>query len=512
MAVDVLLINPPWLSKDDNIWHGIKAAMPPLGLLTIAAYLEQQGAKVQVIDVHVDKLSIEQVKERIKEIQPRVVGITVLTATALPSYKIAEIVKEVSPETTVVLGGVHVDALPTEALRNRFVDIVARGDGEITFGKIFKKFPISDIRGISYRKDGRIIHNPPAEVIMDLDSIPFPAYHLIDMNKYYPSIGAYKSLPAINMMMTRGCPGKCTFCNSAETTLRTRSAEKVVDEIIRMKKLYGIREVQFYDDTFTVFKKNVFHFCELLVQKKVGITWTAFVRADCISEKMAEAMKKAGCHQVMFGIESGDEQIRINIRKPINEDITRKAIKVCSKAGLEVRGAFIFGNMGETTVTMQKTLDFSLSLGLDIAIYNVCTPYPGTQLFNWAKKNGYLRTEDWSEYEMSGCIMELPTVTNKEVLYFYQKAHKIFYNRPIIIWKRLLRIRNFNHLRDAVHAFFYIVLRHKLGTRGEVRQDWVTLKLKDMMHFDLPEEQKTFMTSESKTVRLEEQQLVEANS
>jgi len=507
MSADVLLINPPWLSRDDNIWHGIKAAMPPLGILTIAAYLEREGITVKVIDVHVEKLSADELKQRIKEINPRVVGITVLTATAYASYKIAALAKEISKETIVVVGGVHVDAMPSEALRSEFIDIVVRGDGEITFHEICQKQPLETIKGISYRKDGVIKHNPSSEMIMDLDSIPFPSYHLVPMDKYYPSIGAYKSLPAINLLMTRGCPGKCIFCNSAETTLRTRSADKVVDEIIRLKKDYGIREVQFYDDTFTIFKKNVMRFCELLIEKKVGITWTAFARADCINEKMAILMKKAGCHQVMFGIESGDEQIRKNIQKPINEEVTKKAIQICRKVKLEVRGAFILGSPGETIETMQKTLDFSMNLDLDIAIYNISTPYPGTQLFDWAKKNGYLKTENWNDYELSGSIIELPTVLHADVVAFYEKAHKEFYSRPQMIWRRLLRINNFNQLRDAVHAFFYIVLRHKMGTRGDVRRDWINLKLDEFLHYDVLEEHKVVRTSQGDKINLDEQRL-----
>ena len=509
---DVLLINPPWVSKDENIWHGIKAAMPPLGLLTIAAQIEKHGYSVKVIDVHVEKLGADELKERIKEINPRIVGISVLTATALAAYKICQLTKEISPKILVVLGGVHVDALPSEALRNPYVDIVVRGDGERTFTKIVQRVPIEQINGISYRQGDRLVHNPPTEVIMDLDSIPFPAYHLVPMEKYYPAIGAYRRLPAINLMMTRGCPGKCTFCNSAETTLRTRSAEKVVEEILRLKKTYGIREIQFYDDTFTIFKQNVFKFCELMVEQKVDVLWTAFVRADCISDKMARAMKKAGCHQVMFGIESGDEQIRHNIRKPINEEITRRAIKSARDAGLETRAAFMFGNEGETLATMKKTLDFAIYLDVDIAIFNVTTPYPGTQLFNWARKHGYLRTEDWNEYEMSQFLLNLPTISGEEVMRFYEEAHKFFYSRPKAIWRRLLKIKNFHHLRDAMYAFVYIVLRHKLGTRGDVRRDWINLRLDDYLQYKVLEAQRIFMTAESSHVNLTTQHFVSAKA
>jgi len=347
---DVLLINPPWLSKDQNIWHGIKGAMPSLGLLSIAAYLEQQNISVQVLDIHVEKISALETKEIIRRVQPKVIGLTVMTATSVPSYKIARLAKEVDPNILVVMGGVHAEAMPEECLLNSALDVVVRGDGEVTFYKLvtehLNKRSLSGVNGISFRSDGKIIHTLPGEIIMDLDRLPFPAYHLVPMKKYYPAMGAYKRLPAINMLMTRGCPGKCTFCNSAMTKLRTRTAEPVVEEILRLKKTYGVREIQFYDDTFTIFKPNVVAFCELMRKKNVDVTWTAFVRVDCISAELAKEMKSAGCHQMLFGVESGDAQIMENIRKPIEREKTKWAHKVVREAGIELRSAFIFWKSG----------------------------------------------------------------------------------------------------------------------------------------------------------------------
>ncbi|MBI3544173.1 MAG: radical SAM protein, partial [Deltaproteobacteria bacterium] len=287
----------------------------------------------------------------------------------------------------------------------------------------------------------------------------------------------------INMLMTRGCPGKCIFCNSAQTALRTRSAESMVEEIKYLKATYGVREIQFYDDTFTVMRKNVLRFCELLSAEKLDITWAAFVRSDCFSEEMARAMKKAGCHQILIGVESGSDVILENIRKPIDRERTAAAIALARKVGIDSRAAFIFGNMGETVETMQETIDFSMQLDPDIALYNICTPYPGTQIYQWAKQNGYLVSEEWSDFELSTFMLKLPTVTEADVHRFYAIAHKKFYMRPKQIWRRLTRVSRLSHISDLIHAFFYIVLRRKLGTRGEVRRDWIGPKKEDF--FDL---------------------------
>src|SRR5262249_43111099 len=239
----------------------------PLGLLSVAAYVETKGYCVRVIDVHIEKYTAAELIEKLKVARPRFVGMSVMTATSNAANQIARIVKNTVPNCTVVFGGVHPEAMPAETLCNSALDIVVRGDGEETFLSIIEGKPWETITGISYRKGTTVVHNPASSVEMDLDKYPFPAYHLVPMDKYYPAIGAYKRLPAINMLMTRGCPGKCTFCNSAMTTLRTRSAESVVEEIEYLHKTYGVREIQFYDDTFTVLKKNVMRFCELMAAK-----------------------------------------------------------------------------------------------------------------------------------------------------------------------------------------------------------------------------------------------------
>lgn len=482
--MDALLINPPWISKDENIWHGIKGAMPPLGLLSIAAYVEQQGFDVRVFDMHVERCNIEQFREALKRVAPAYVGISFMTATAIAGNRIARVVKEVHPNCTVVVGGVHAEAMPGECLKNSAIDLVVRGDGERVFARIVSGKPIEDIPGLSYRRGVTAVHNPPAEVIMNLDELPMPAYHLVPMEKYYPAIGAYRRLPAINMLMTRGCPGKCTFCNSANTKLRARSAERVVEEIVYLRRTYGIREIQFYDDTFTVLKKNALRFCRLMKERRLGVSWTAFVRTDCFNEEMARALKEGGCHQVMFGVESGDDQILENIRKPIDREKTRWAIKAAKKAGLEVRATFMLGSPGETIESMQRTIDYAVKLDPDLAVFNITTPYPGTEMFEWAGCNGYLNTEDWGDYELSGAIMNLPTVTTEQINEHYTRAHKVFYNRPIMFWRRLMRIRNLSQLVDDCHAFFYIVLRRKIGTRGLTHREWIEGKKEDF--WDVP--------------------------
>src|SRR4030095_1200706 len=227
--------------------------------------------------------------------------------------------------------------------------------------------PFAGILGLSYRSNiDRVVHNAPRPLCMDLDSYPMPAYHLVDFENYFPAVGTYRHLPAMNALMTRGCPGKCTFCNSAFTTLRSHSPAHMVEQVKHLRYTYGVRQVQFYDDTFTVAKQNVIEFCRLMIAEQVDVTWIAFIRGDCFSREVAQLMKAAGCHQVLVGIESGDERIMRNIGKPIDKNRYREAVRIAHEFGIEVRGSFIIGNVGETWQTMHASVDFAKDVDLHL--------------------------------------------------------------------------------------------------------------------------------------------------
>lgn len=487
----VLLINPPWITRDQTIWHGIRGAMPPLSLLSIAAVLEKAGVVVHVMDAHLHAMSEHEVAKQIAAVNPSIVGITMMTSTAIVSHRIAQLVKEVDPDIAVIVGGVHPDALPEETLRNKAIDFVVKGDGEYAMLELCQGVADGEIKGLCYRREGRVVFNEARPVLADLNELPPYAYHLVPMGKYYPSVGAYRRLPAINMLMTRGCPGKCIFCNSAETQLRTRDAERVVGEIERLRDTYGIREIQFYDDTFTVMKPNALKFARLMVERKVGVGFSCFARADCFSKEMAEALKAAGCHQVMFGVESGSPQILKTQRKEIDLERTRSAVALAKAAGIETRCAFIFGTPGETVETIQETMDYAMSLDPDVAVFNVTTPYPGTQLYHWAEQNGRLLTHDWWDFEMGQTVMDLGSIDNDALKAAYHKAYKTFYNRPKMYWRRFKMINTYRQLKDTFDAFLQINFQKNTG-RGAWAKEWIQHKREDFFDLDLAGQPRVF--------------------
>jgi len=453
--VDILLINPPWITKDGNIWHGVKSTSPPLGLLYVAAYAEDRGRAVHVMDVNAERLHFEDIERFVADHRPEWVGMTAVTAQIINTHRIAAIIKRFSPQSRIVIGGVHATAMPDEVLGDDNVDFVIRGEGEIPFMDLVDGRPLESIGGLSYRGKNPlqpIQHNPPAEPIQDLDALPTPAYHLIRFELYKPAVGAYRRLPSINMTMTRGCPGKCTFCNSAETALRTRSAEHVVDEIQMLQARYGVREVSFYDDTLTIFKPQVARMCELILEREIDLTWSCFARTDCVSPPLLQKMRAAGCHQILFGIESADPDILKTIRKPIDIEQTEKAVRMVQDAGIAVRAAFMFGNPGETLDSMRRTIDFAKRLDPDIALFNITTPYPGTQMFEWARRNGYLRTLDWNDYDLANSVLELPTVSSEEINRMYKVAYREFFFRPSYLLRRFWKMRSWDDVKCNVRA------------------------------------------------------------
>ena len=443
----ICLINPPWTIKKGNIWKYIRSTMPPIGLLYIAAVLEEDQKDVDIIDFQAERSNWKDVEETIKgRGRYDYYGITISTTIANNGYRVSNIIKNIYPETVVLFGGVHATAIPNEPFYKGDADFVVRGEGEYVTLRLINSEEFDTIDGLSFKKENRILHRGQNGIVNDLDSLPFPAYHKIKIKNYKPAVGAYKRLPAMNMLSTRGCPGKCTFCNSAKIPIRKRSAQNIFLEMKILSEQYGIKEISFYDDTFTTYRRNVTRLCDLLIENKIDLTWCCFARADTVSEIMLNKMKEAGCHQVMYGIESADKNVLRNIRKNIDHQKTINAIKNTKKAGLTVRCTFMMGNPGETVESLEETIKYSIKLNPDIALYNITTPYPGTEMYAWAKNQGYLKKKSWEEYDLSEPIMSLPSISDNEIKRKYRQAFKRFYLRPKYIFKRL---RDFIFLKDA---------------------------------------------------------------
>lgn len=458
-TLDALLIFPADLYKQGNMWKEVHSNFPPLGLASIASYSRSKGHNVKILDCNIECPSVESFKKYIKEFSKqfkeiKFIGLTAVTSNIKKAYKIAELCKKYYPNSKLVFGGVHATFMSNEVINKKYVDFVVYGEGEITFEELLSNKPLNEIDGLIFKKNKKIIRNNERSRITDLDSMPMPAYDLLPIEKYRPAKGTYKRLPAMSMMTSRGCPGRCTFC---EKTLGIKmvfkSAEKVFKEINYLIKNYKIKEIEFYDDTFTVYKKNVLKLCDLITKNKTDITWTCFARVDFIDEEMLKKMKDAGCHQIMYGVESTNGEVLKNINKKIQIEQVVKAVKWTKNVGIECRVAFMVGNPGDTVEIIKENIKFVNEIDPDLLVVNITTPFPGTAMFDWAKSKNLLLTYDWDDYDLSKPVMKLENMSANEIVKLYNMMYRGFYLRPSFILKKILSIRSFGDFTNLFEGF-----------------------------------------------------------
>lgn len=445
---DVLLLNPPEVLSD----------LPPLGLLYVAAVLEKNDYDVNLIDCSIEKKSWDELKDVVKNEQPKIVGITATTPGIGKTTKTAQIVKEVNPNIKVVLGGPHATILPSECLKNKNIDFAIRGEGEFAFLNLVryilrdKKTSLQKIQNLSFKSNGTIVHNPRSMRIEDLDALPWPARHFVPIKKY-PGVVLPRKHPETQVMTTRGCPFNCTFCSSKNvfgSTIRFRDPVKVVDEIEYLVKTYKIKTINFYDDGLNYNPKWTIKMCDEIIERGLNdkMEWKAQVRVNkpFVTEELLRKMKEAGCWLLCWGIESGDPQILKNIRKAITLDEARRAIKMCSYVGIRSLGYFMAGNQGESIETVERTIRFCVelgNLGLDYPQLTLAVPYPGTELYEMCRKNNWLKAKTWDGYENDkrSVIVQMPDLPDE----FLEKAISIFYRRfyfrPSYLLRQISKIR-----------------------------------------------------------------------
>lgn len=458
--LDCLLISPPSMYKEDkNIWTEINSNFPPLGLASIAAYARSKGHSVKIIDSNISAPSVETFREFFKNYFVRnyssikVIGLSAMTCTIKKAYKIMEICREYYPDAKYVFGGVHPTFLSKEVLENG-ADIVVIGEGELTFEEIVAGKKLFSINGITYKQNKKVITNKPRERITKLDMLPMPAYDLLPILKYKPAKGSYKRLPAMSMMTSRGCPGRCTFCQKTlGNAIFFESAEKIFEEIQYLVKNYGIKQILFYDDTFTVYKDNVIRLCNLILRNKLDISWTCFARVDYVDFEMLKKMNQAGCHQIMYGVETIDKQVLENIHKGTNPAQVINAVRWTKAAGIECRLAFMVGNPGDDKKSILRNIQFVNKVNPDLLIVNITTPFPGTEMFEWAKQKNLILTYNWDDYTLAKPVMRLENLTPEQIKGLYQLMYKKFYFRPVYIIKKLTSIRTIDDIKVLTEGF-----------------------------------------------------------
>ncbi len=487
----ILLINP---ALSGALQSGIFTIKVPLGLAYIASYLEKKGYSPEILDcmayyeniIQIDEgkhrigLPEKDIAKKIKEFRPDIVGVACgYTIHEADSMKIAELVKRIDKGIFVVLGGAHTSANPQLVLKNKNVDLAVLGEGEITFSKIVEnlnnKNKLRKIKGIAFREKDKIHINPASEYIQNLDELPFPARHLLPMEKYlkHPqnAIANMRS-PTTEIITSRGCPFNCIFC-SIHTVWgkkwRARSAKNVVDELEEMNKKYEIKEFRFFDDNLSWDKKRMIEICDEIIKRKLDIKWDTpnGVAIATLNEEVLAKMKKAGYYKIVMGIESGSEKTLRFMRKPVSLEHARKIIAICNKLGIWTWSTFVVGFPDEDMKEIQKTIDFAKNSGLNFATFYIAQPYPGTDLCDIYEKEGLLKkglnlhssvTE--TQYDTHYFSAEQLRTLQKKAYSDFIKHRMIRYLNPVHLYNEFLnRLRTFEDVKYIFRMFLSLVGR-----------------------------------------------------
>jgi len=413
---------------------------PPLGLGYLASVLRENGFKVQIVDNLVEKLTLDKLIKKIKNSQ--IVGITSTTPTFKSALRYARVVKERLPNAFVILGGVHATFMPYEALRHECVDAVCVGEGEQTIVEVAERVEegksLEGVKGLIYRDGLTVVENEKRGFIENLDSLPFPAFDLMPLDKY-TILG--RKLEQFPMITSRGCPFGCRYCSSSlflGRKFRARSAKNVVDEMEWLNKKFGAKHIAFGDDTFTFNKKRVFEICDEITRKGLDVEWSCSSRVDTINYELLKKMREAGCVAIYYGVESANQEtLNRYYRKRIKLENVKRALNLTKKVGITTICSFIIGAPFETKEDIKNTLKFAIKLNPDYAQFSILTPYPGTEIYEEAKSKNLILTENFEEYTAGKPILKNIHMTPNEISKLLKYCYLRFYLRPRFIWNEI---------------------------------------------------------------------------
>ena len=424
---------------------------PPLGLAYIAAFLRDSGHDVAIIDMRHGGHSREQFMDEVRAFSPAVIGMGLYTVTVPVAEEISVLVKEWQPSTTIVVGGPHPAGAPEECGRNPHFDFAAVGEGEIMMREFVDVLEsggdMRTVAGLWFTEipddpKSELIQNAPRGWIGELDSLPYPARDLLPpLDSYAMTMFQYREWPATTIYTSRGCPYSCIFCERREilgNKFRVHSAGYVVDEMEHLQREYGIKEIFFYDDTFTLDARRVEQICDEIMRRRLVMSWNISTHVNTVTRELLHKMAKAGCWQIAYGIETGDPDVMRDIMKGTTVDTVRERVQWTVEAGIEAKGLFMIGHPTDTPETIARTVEFARSLPIASANFKITTPFVGTPLRDMAAEYGDLNEDDYRNY--MGDPPEAAFVTNgltREFLSGVQRrAYYRFYSRP----SRLARI------------------------------------------------------------------------
>ncbi len=445
----ILLVQPP---PRQPAYETI--VVPPLGLAYLAAVLRQAGHDVAIIDGFAMQMTWDEYERHLADLRPELVGVTAMTPVCDTSYRAIKLARPHCK--TLVIGGAHVAAVKQQVFDDApEIDYAMYGECERSFVDVVAALAegrdVGDMPGVITREK----INPPAELIADLDSLPFPARDLLPAARYRYLLS--KGRGVTSMFTSRGCPYQCVFCDKSTfaSKWRARSADNILAEMREIVQKHGIRSIIVYDDLFTVDVKRVKAVCKGILRERLKIDWKCEGRVNIVDPEMLALMKRAGCSMIAYGVESASQKALDWLRKGTTPDMVRRAFAATRAAGIRTMAYFILGIPVETWEDSLRTIEFAREIGADYAQFSVLSPFPGTRMYEDAIANGWyaevdaqnpmdkdrkrpvMLTEHWDERKL------------KEIL---RIAHRRFYMRPKVILREILSLRDFASLRSKIAA------------------------------------------------------------
>ncbi len=456
MIKRILLMMPPNSIPVNNT---SKRAVPPIGLAYIAAVLEKNGFEVFILDAATEGydqeiregnyttygLTFDQITEKIKEISPDLVGVSCAFSPQMKNvYKVCNAVKKANKNIITVSGGLHPSVFPEEVLKNEYIDFVIIGEGEYRTLNLIERLnnqkSLKDIDGLAYKKNGKIIIRKQTTVIENLDSLPFPAWHLVNLKKYFKINMPINPFPrgkrVMQILTSRGCPIRCVFCASCNfwgAKYRTRSAENVIEEMKQLKEKLNIDEIQFADDQIILDKNRTIKILQGLKELKFPYCSTpSGLYVNALDEEILDWLKECNCYQITVAIESADPHVQKIIRKFVDTKKAIRLVKYAHKLGISVHAFYVLGNPGETKEQMETTFKFSRELDADSISYYVAQPIPGSDLYDMCLKAGCLREGVYDDLDLKSAEANLSKVNSKE-LELWVSEETARYNRVYLL-------------------------------------------------------------------------------
>lgn len=474
-GLKVALVYPPYGPVKNE--PGIKAVkenygiFPSLSLLYVAGILEDAGCEVIFIDAHAENLTLEQTVARLRAFGPSYVGYTITTYLFFQTLDWIKAIKELV-NVPVIVGGVHMSIYPRETLTHTAIDYACTNEAEISLPNLLwaleRGQDLAEVKGIAFRRGGPVDEGgevvvTPGERTMDVDEAPYPARHLLDNSIYYSFISKYKNFSVF--ITSRGCPYKCIFCEQGSKAFRARSPQNVVDELELCVNEFGIRELDFFDSSFTIRKDRVVAICEEINRRNLDIVWAARTRVDCITKDVLEAMYRAGCRRIYYGIESGNREILKVLKKSTSLDQIRQVVTDTRATGIDTFGYFMVGNPYDTPATVRQTIRLALELDLDYAQFSKVTPMPSTAMYEMMLEE--TGVDYWREFVLEPHDKLVPrprcSMTDAEIQRWSRLAYLRFYYRPQMIARHLQRMKSWDEVKRSAMTAWQILAQSDLG-------------------------------------------------